>query len=124
MECQSLFLKKKKKERKKRNILSICLLLNLPIFIHVMGLYNLDAGRFHWRHLGTNGLIPFLLQVVPRPNDELPQHRCLIQVNPALCREEQQLVLNEWEPCLCRKYLKPGLVLRWFNLGMPYLSKI
>ncbi|KAH3795034.1 hypothetical protein DPMN_148579 [Dreissena polymorpha] len=48
----------------------------------------------------------------------MPQHRCLIQLNPALCREETQLMRRDWHPFISGDgYLAPKAILSWFNRG-------
>lgn len=57
-------------------------------------------------------------QVIQRGIDEMPQHRCLVQVNPKLCKEEAYLVRREWETFVDKEgYLRPKAILEWFNRG-------
>ncbi|XP_060579458.1 uncharacterized protein LOC132736361 [Ruditapes philippinarum] len=58
-------------------------------------------------------------KVFQRGIDEMPLHRCLIQVNPALCKQEQHLVNREWEPFIDNDgFLRPTGILNWFNRGL------
>ena len=59
-----------------------------------------------------------VLQIVQKSIDEMPQHRCLLQVNPKLSKEEAYLVRREWENFVDRDgYLIPRAILEWFNRG-------
>lgn len=58
-------------------------------------------------------------KVAQKGKDEMLPYRCLIQVNPALCREEARLVYNEWTPYINRQgFLRPRSLLKWFNSGL------
>ncbi|KAL4219692.1 hypothetical protein ACF0H5_022262 [Mactra antiquata] len=58
-------------------------------------------------------------KVYQRGKDEMPQHRCLIQLNDDLCVQEVHLVRREWEKLVNKEgYLRPKSVLDWFNKGL------
>ncbi|WAR31492.1 hypothetical protein MAR_034034, partial [Mya arenaria] len=58
-------------------------------------------------------------QVVQRPLDEMAQHRCLIQLNDNLSRQERNLVASQWEDFIdVSGCLGPRAILKWFNKGL------
>ncbi|KAH3887482.1 hypothetical protein DPMN_011499 [Dreissena polymorpha] len=64
-------------------------------------------------------LKPNAFQILRRSFDEMPSHRCLIQLSPDLSKEETRLVRLEWEPYVDKDgSLNPRGILSWFNMGI------